>query len=48
LRAAEAMLLDRGYRDMYNLDFDNAHRCFHDWERKYPGDPMGPASDAAA
>ncbi|MGI8745587.1 MAG: hypothetical protein ACR2NN_24045 [Bryobacteraceae bacterium] len=48
LHATEPTLLDQGYRDMYNLNFDNAHRSFRDWERKYPGDPMGPASDAAA
>ena len=33
---------------MYNLAFANAHRCFKDWERNHPGDPMGPVSDAAA
>ncbi|MFL6354465.1 MAG: hypothetical protein ACJ74Z_21800 [Bryobacteraceae bacterium] len=41
-------LIDQGYNDMYNLAFDDAHRCFHDWERNHPGDPMGPVSDAAA
>lgn len=33
---------------MYNLDFDAAHRSFHDWERQHPEDPLGPVSDAAA
>ena len=43
-----ATLLDDGYRDMYNLEFDAAHRSFHDWERQHPDDPLGPVSDAAA
>lgn len=33
---------------MYNLKFDDAHRCFHGWERAHPDDPFGPVSDAAA
>jgi hypothetical protein len=41
-------LLDSGYRDMYNLQFDEAHQAFADWEHQHPLDPMGPASDAAA
>jgi hypothetical protein len=41
-------LLEEGYNDMYNLAFDDAHRCFQDWEHSHPGDPMGPVSDAAA
>ena len=41
-------LLDSGYRDMYNLQFGEAHQAFADWERQHPQDPMGPASDAAA
>ncbi len=41
-------LLEEGYRDMYNLAFDDAHRCFHEWERLHPDDPFGPVSDAAA
>jgi hypothetical protein len=41
-------LLEIGYRQMYNLQFDQAHRTFADWERQHPEDPMGPASDAAA
>jgi hypothetical protein len=40
--------LDQGYRAMYNLDFNGAHKAFHDWERSQPDDPFGPASDAAA
>jgi hypothetical protein len=41
-------LLDDGYRDMYNLQFDQAHHSFATWEREHPQDPLGPASDAAA
>lgn len=40
--------LDDGYRAMYNLQFDQAHRIFQDWETANPQDPLGPASDAAA
>jgi hypothetical protein len=41
-------LLDGGYRDMYNLQFEEAHQAFASWEKKHPEDPLGPASDAAA
>ncbi len=37
-----------GYFHMYDLAFDQAHRTFLDWERRNPGDPLGPASNAAA
>ncbi len=40
--------LDAGYRDLYNLQFDEAHRAFAQWQQGNPQDPMGPASDAAA
>ena len=40
--------LEEGYRQMYNLQFDGAHRTFHQWENAHPADPLGPASDAAA
>jgi hypothetical protein len=40
--------LDRGYRDMYNLDFAGAHAEFGGWMRTHPEDPLGAASDAAA
>jgi len=45
---AEPTLLDAGYLQMYNLQFDQAHRTFAEWRRLHPDDPMGPASDAAA
>jgi len=44
----ENSLLDTGYRQMYDLDFDAAHRSFQQWEQLHPDDPMGPVSDAAA
>jgi hypothetical protein len=40
--------LDPGYRDMYNLQFADAHRFFDQWQRQHPDDPLGPVSDAAA
>jgi hypothetical protein len=40
--------LDSGYRDMYNLQFADAHLQFQEWMTQHPDDPMGPASDAAA
>jgi hypothetical protein len=47
LSAAET-LLDKGYRQMYNLDFADAHSTFADYEKQNPADAMGPISDAAA
>lgn len=41
-------LLDQGYDSMYNLAFQDAHRCFQEWEQQHPTDAMGPVSDAAA
>jgi hypothetical protein len=41
-------LLDDGYRDMYNLQFAEAHRAFQQWQQAHPADPLGPVSDAAA
>jgi len=40
--------IDLGYRQMYNLEFAEAHTTFRDWEQRYPNDPLGPTSDAAA
>jgi hypothetical protein len=40
--------LDAGYRQMYNLQFEDAHRTFQEWERDHPQDPFGYTSDAAA
>jgi hypothetical protein len=33
---------------MYNLQFEEAHRTFNEWEQLHPDDPLGPTSDAAA
>ncbi|MGA2212766.1 MAG: hypothetical protein ABSH31_05770 [Bryobacteraceae bacterium] len=41
-------VINRGYRQMYNLSFDEAHKTFGEWERDHPGDPLGPVSNAAA
>ena len=40
--------LDTGYRHMYNLQFDQAHTAFQNWQQEHPDDPLGPVSDAAA
>jgi hypothetical protein len=45
---AEPLSIEQGYRQMYNLQFTDAHRTFSDWSREHPDDPLGPASDAAA
>jgi hypothetical protein len=41
-------LLDAGYHQMYDLQFDAAHKTFAEYQRAHPDDPMGPVSDAAA
>jgi hypothetical protein len=41
-------VIDRGYRQMYDLNFDDAHKTFAQWEREHPADPLGPVSNAAA
>ena len=33
---------------MYNLDFDQAHKTFAEFEQQHPDDPIGPVSNAAA
>jgi len=33
---------------MYNLQFDDAHRTFREWEQLHPEDPLAFTSDAAA
>src|SRR5215471_11747381 len=40
--------LDRGFHQMYNLDFTGAHKTFENWEAAHPEDPLGAASNAAA
>ena len=44
----DQVLLDKGYRQMYNLEFIPAHATFADYERANPTSAMGPVSDAAA
>jgi len=39
--------LDRGFRDLYDLNFGQAQKEFDDWERRYPDNPVGPVSEAA-
>lgn len=47
--AADAPVsLDAGYAQMYNLQFNDAHRTFALWSKAKPADPLGPVSDAAA
>jgi hypothetical protein len=39
--------LDRGFRLMYNLDFEHAHQVFSTWQQEHPDDPLAPVGDAA-
>jgi len=40
--------VDSGFRQMYNLQFDEAHQTFTAFKRDHPKDPMGSVSNAAA
>ena len=40
--------LDQSYRQMYNLQFREAHETLHGYQQAHPDDPFGPTSDAAA
>jgi hypothetical protein len=40
--------LDRGYRQMYNLEFSDAHNTFQTYSKAHPEDPFGATSDGAA
>ena len=40
--------LERGFRQMYNLDFTAAHGTFHVYQKLNPEDPLGHVADAAA
>ena len=46
--SASPTLLETGFHQMYNLDFDQAHKTFAEAERQRPDDPMVPVCDAAA
>jgi hypothetical protein len=41
-------VLERGYQEMYNLDFSAAHDTFRGYQRAHADDPMGYVSNAAA
>jgi hypothetical protein len=41
-------LLETGFLQMYNLQFDQAHNTFAEAEQQHPDDPMVPISNAAA
>jgi hypothetical protein len=41
-------IIDRGFHQMYDLQFNAAHQTFGEWERDHPSDPLGPVSNAAA
>lgn len=41
-------LLNKGYQEMYDLQFAAAHHDFAEFEKKHPKDALGPVSDAAA
>jgi hypothetical protein len=40
--------LDQSYRQMYNLQFHEAHETLRGYQQAHPDDPFGPTSDAAA
>ena len=46
--AAAETLLEQGYRQMYDQEFEQAHESFGQWEAAHPADPLGPVSNAAA
>lgn len=47
-KQVQPTLLEIGFRQMYNLEFADAHRTFAEAQREHPDDPMVPVSDAAA
>jgi hypothetical protein len=46
--AVSPTVLNRGFQQMYNLDFGGAHATFGAYQQEYPEDPMGHVSNAAA
>jgi hypothetical protein len=46
--SASGSTLELGYRQMYNLQFEDAHKSFESWARSHPDDPLGYSSNAAA
>jgi len=45
---ADIVTLDSGFRFLYDLDFDHAHKAFAAWQQQYPENPLGPACEGAA
>jgi hypothetical protein len=43
----ESAGLDRGFRQLYDLDFPGAQREFESWEKENRENPMGPVAEAA-
>ncbi len=43
----ESAGLDRGFRQLYDLDFPGAQKEFVSWEKENPENPMGPVAEAA-
>ncbi len=41
-------MIQTGYHQMYNLEFDGAHKTFAQFEQQRPDDPLGHVSNAAA
>jgi len=46
--AGGSALIEQGYSEMYNLQFENAQSTIKRYETLRPDDPLGPVSDAAA
>lgn len=46
-KTAAPSSLDRGYHNMYNLQFTAAQAEFSAWQKQHPNDPLGPVSEAA-
>ncbi len=46
--AVSSLDLNRGFQQMYNLDFGGAHATFGAYQQAHPEDPMGHVSNAAA
>lgn len=43
-----ATLLESGFRDLYNLNFEAARNNFSEYQKKQPADPMGKAAEASS
>ena len=47
ISTAAPATLEAGYRQMYNLQFAQAHLTFQNWQQRHTDDPLAAASDAA-